>query len=83
MINKSLKWSAAHQVRGFLILIFGFTGVFLLNFVFFAVGHGRMWRRLPDDHPAAHKALEANAGTSYNISKVMWNFFINNFDSSK
>ena|GEM_PF-6102362 len=34
MINKSLKWSAAHQVRGFLILIFGFTGVFFAKLCF-------------------------------------------------
>jgi hypothetical protein len=70
-INKSLKWSAGHRITSFLILTSGVAWFFLLKFVFFTVVHDRLWKHLPDDHPAIHKAVNDNAGTFYKISNIM------------
>jgi membrane protease YdiL (CAAX protease family) len=43
----------------------------LLILVVFALVHDRMWRHLPQDHPAAPKALTMNADTDHSTGDVM------------
>jgi membrane protease YdiL (CAAX protease family) len=42
----------------------------LLLLVAYAVIQDRMWRHLPGDHPAVHKAVETNAGATHQMTNV-------------
>lgn len=42
----------------------------LLLLVIVAVMHDRMWRRLPEDHPAVHRALRTDADITHSMSDV-------------
>jgi hypothetical protein len=43
----------------------------LVILVIFAVVYDRMWRRLPQDHPAVHKAVGMNASTDQSMGGVL------------
>jgi membrane protease YdiL (CAAX protease family) len=42
----------------------------LMLLVIYAIVHDRMWKRLPEDHPAVHKALQDGTGYNHIISDV-------------
>ena len=55
----------------------------LLILVVSALVHDRMWRRLPQDHPAAHKAPNMYPDTDQSGGGVMQEISMNNCGAAK